>query len=210
MIEVLLADDQKLIRDGMISIIEKNSHISIVDVAENGDQAIELLNNRSYDVVLLDISMPGKNGIDTLEHIKDHFPKQQVLILSVFPEDVYAIRVLKLGANGYLTKNCDASELKEAIIKIAEGGRYITQELAELLAFTHEIGSEKPKHQYLSNREFDIFCKIAEGKTIKKIAIELKISDRTVSTYRYRIMDKLCMTNNAEITRYALEHHLIL
>lgn len=210
MIEVLLVDDQKLIRDGIKNIINQIGDIRVVETATDGDEAIELVRQQPFDIVLLDIAMPGKNGLEVLDQVKEIRPEQPVLMLSVFPEDAYAIRSLKLGANGYLTKNSDANDLESAIRKISEGGKYITPELAELLAFKYEVLAEKPKHQYLSNREYDIFCKLAEGKSIKEIAEEYNISDRTVSTYRYRILEKLGMANNADLTRYAIENRLIL
>jgi DNA-binding NarL/FixJ family response regulator len=210
MIEVLIVDDQELVLNGIKNLIEKSSNIKVKDITTNGNDAINLIKENTYNVILLDISMPYKSGLEVLEEIRIFNKNIPILILSVFQEEIYALRALQLGANGYLTKNASVNELIDAINKVVDGGKYINIKIAEMLAYNYATNPNNPKHQCLTKREFDIFCKIAEGKTLKEISNELNISDRTVSTHRHRILEKMKMNNNAEIIRYALEHKLII
>ena len=210
MIEILIVDDQQLVLEGIKNLIEETSKIRVKDTAFNGNDALNLIKKNKYDVVLLDISMPEKSGLEVLKEIKTIKSDLPVLILSVFQEEVYALRALQFGASGYLTKNSSVNELISAINKIANGGKYINGKIAEMLACSYESKPNYPTHQCLTQREFEIFRKIAEGKSLKEIANDLNISDRTVSTHRHRILEKMNMNCNADIIRYALEFKLII
>ncbi len=167
------------------------------------------LSENNYDVVLLDISMPGRNGLDILRQLKSERPKLPVLMLSVYPEKQYAKRALKAGASGYLTKESAPDELIAAIRKVIQGRKYVTSTLAEMLALELENGVEKPSHEILSDREYQVMCMIASGKTIKEIANELSLAIPTITTYRNRILEKMRLKNNAEIIYYAVKQGLV-
>lgn len=167
------------------------------------------MSKNDYDVILLDISMPGRSGLDVLKELKGQKPKLSVLVLSIHPEEQYAVRVLKAGASGYLTKESAQDELISAIQKVSTGRKYISASLAERLALDLEMDAERPLHESLSDREYRVMCMIASGKTVKKIAEELFLSVKTVSTYRARLLDKMRMKSNAELTYYAIKHRLI-
>ena len=209
MIKVLIADDHAIVRQGLKQILTETPDMMVAGEASSGAEAIEKIRAEDWGVVLLDISMPGKTGVDTLKQIKEEKPKLPVLVLSMYPEDQYAIRLLKAGASGYLTKESAPELLVAAIRRVAEGRKYISPSLAEMLA--HEVGgdSEKPLHKTLSDREYQIFCTIASGKTVSDIAAELSLSVKTVSTYRARVLEKMKMKNNAELTYYAIKNHLV-
>jgi len=208
MIRILVADDHPIVRKGLKQIIEETSDIIVEDEAGNGYEVLEKIQKNNFDVVLLDISMPGKNGLDVLKQIKTIKSNLPVLILSMHPEEQYAIRVLKAGASGYLTKESAPEELVKAIRKVANRGKYVSSSLAERLVFDLSDGN-KMAHETLSDREFQVMCMIASGKTVSVIADELSLSVKTVSTYRARILDKMRLKNNAELTRYAFENNLI-
>ena len=209
MIKVLIADDHPVVRKGLREIVKEAFHVAIADEVSNGQEVLERVAKNDYDVVLLDISMPGRNGLDVLKELKGQKPKLPVLVLSIHPEEQYAVRVLKAGASGYLTKESAQDELISAIQKVSTGRKYISPSLAERLALDLEMGAEKPPHESLSDREYQVMCMIASGKTVKEIAQELFLSVKTVSTYRARLLDKMRMKSNAELTYYAIKHRLI-
>ncbi len=209
MIRVLIADDHNIVRQGMKRVLSKTPDIEVVGEASTGQEALDKIWAEKFDVVILDISLPGRNGLEILRQIKAHQPKLQVLVLSMYPEEQYAVRVLRGGAAGYLTKESDKSELIEAIRRIAQGKKYITPALAEMLADELEPSADKAPHERLSDREFHLLCLIAKGKTTKEIADDLALSMKTVGTHRARILEKMGMKSNAEITHYAIQHKLV-
>jgi DNA-binding NarL/FixJ family response regulator len=209
MIKILIADDHPVVRKGLGEIVKKAFDMVMVDEASNGQEVLERVLKNDYDVVLLDISMPGRSGLDILKELKGQKPKLSVLVLSIYPEEQYAVRVLKAGASGYLTKESAQDELISAIQKVSTGRKYITPSLAERLALDLEMGAEKPPHESLSDREYQVMCMIASGKTVKEIAEELFLSVKTVSTYRARLLDKMRMKSSAELTHYAIKYRLV-
>jgi two-component system, NarL family, invasion response regulator UvrY len=209
MIRILVADDHAVVRQGVKQILSEVSDMSIKDEAQNGSETLEKVLQHYYDVVLLDISMPGRSGLEILEDIKNHRPKLAVLILSMHPEEQYAIRALRAGASGYLTKASAPQELIGAIRKVAGGGKYVTSSLAEQLADELEGDAEKNPHERLSNREHQVMLMLAAGKSVSDIADELCLSVKTISTYRTRVMSKMGMKKNAELTLYAVHNKLI-
>ncbi len=209
MIKILIADDHAIVREGLKQIVADTSDMIVTAEASDGHEVLALLSKNNYDVVVLDMAMPGLTGLDILKQIKRETPKLPVLILSVHPEEQYAVRSLKAGASGYLTKESAPDELITAIRKISMGGKYIPSSLAEKLAFELEVDAEKPPHKTLSDREFQVMCMIAKGRTIKNIAEELFLSPKTVSTYRSRILEKMKMKSNEELTHYVINNHLI-
>jgi len=209
MIKIIIADDHAVVRTGLKQIIESDPNLRVTGEASSGFELLEKIQEGNYDVVLLDISMPGKDGLETLKEIKRIKPKLPVLIFTVYPEDQYAVRLLKAGASGYLNKECEPEELIEAIYRVAMGRKYVSENLAELLAQKLEETSSVPLHELLSDREFQVLCLIASGKTIKEIADTLQLSANTVSTYRIRILEKMKMKNNAELTHYAIKNGLV-
>jgi len=209
MIRVLIADDHPIVRRGLRQILCETDDIVVVDEAQDCAETLEKLDQQRFDVLLLDISMPGRGGIDVLIEMKSAGIQTPALMLSIFPEDQYAVRALKSGASGYLTKNCDAETLIEAIRKVASGGRYVSAELGERLASNLLRDERKPPHELLSDREFEVLKRIASGKSTHKIADELNLSVQTVSTYRARIRQKTQLKSMAEITAYALKNRLM-
>lgn len=204
---ILLVDDFPVVRRGVRAILEDQVPPYAVSEAGNADEALAAL-EQPYDAVVLDLSMPGRSGIDLLAEIKHRFPKLPVLIMSLHGEEQFAVRALRAGASGYLTKNAAPEQLATAISKIARGGRYISETLAERLA-THGNSAASSPHERLSDREFDVMRGIASGGTVGEIATRMHLSVKTVSTYRARLLDKMGMTTNSELTRYALEHGLV-
>ncbi len=209
MIKILIADDHVIVRQGLKQIVADTHDIVVAGEASNGREVLDKVLKNDYDVVLLDITMPGKSGLDVLKELKNYKIAIPVLILSIHPEEQYAVRTLKAGAAGYLTKESASDELVAAIRKVALGGKYVSSFLAEKLAFDLETETEKPPHQALSDREYQVMCMIALGKTVKEIAEELLLSAKTVSTYRSRILLKMQMKNNAELIRYTIENQLL-
>jgi two-component system, NarL family, invasion response regulator UvrY len=207
--KILLADDHTMFREGVKQLLAGTSEFVIVDEASDAAQVLEKAQKTKCDVVVLDISMPGRDGIDVLKQLKQLNPHLSVLILSMYPEDQYAFRAIKAGASGYLTKNKASSELIAAIRKVAAGRKYISSEVAEQLANDLARDSDKPLHQKLSDREYQVMCMIASGKTVGQISQELALSVSSVSTMRTRILKKFEMKTNAEITRYAIKHDLV-
>jgi DNA-binding NarL/FixJ family response regulator len=210
MTRILIADDHAIVREGLKQIVQQTSDIKVIDEACNAAETIEKVSRLELDLLLLDISMPDRSGLDVLLEIKRDYPRLPVLILSFHPEDQYAHRMLKAGASGYVTKESASDELVQAIRKVALGGRYMSANLAERLVFdmVEQNGSAAP-HESLSNREFQVFRLIAAGKTVKEIGDELSLSVKTISTNRTRIVEKMSFRNNSEFTQYAIKHKLL-
>lgn len=205
--KILIADDHAIVRKGLIELLHEAFSDLQVFEAVNSQQAIDTVQEQSLDVILLDISMPGRNGIETLKQIRALGMKTPVLMLSMHPEDQYAIRSLKAGASGFINKESATEELLVAIQKVLGGKKYITESLAERLAEVGEQGA-RPSHEFLSDREMQVLQQIASGKTVSEIAEELSLSVNTISTYRTRLLEKLALGNNAELTRYAIDNDL--
>jgi DNA-binding NarL/FixJ family response regulator len=208
-IRVIIADDHAILRQGLRQILLTQPDMEVVGEASNYGELMQQVRKAGWDVLLLDIAMPGKNGIDALKQIKHEYPKLPVLILSMYPEDQYAVRALKAGASGYLTKVTAAEQLVHAIRTVTRGRRYITAEFAESLAASLTGDVDAPAHEALSDREFQTLRHIAAGKTLAQIGEELALSPKTVSVYRARLLEKLHLSTNAELTRYAIENKLL-
>ncbi|WP_136416261.1 MULTISPECIES: response regulator transcription factor [Oxalobacteraceae] len=209
-IRILIADDHAIVREGLKQILADTKDMVVAGDAENGLDAIKLARNGDSDVLLLDISMPDKSGIEVLKQVKKDAPKLAVLMLSMHREDQYAIRSLKAGAAGYLNKQSAPAELVDAIRQVASGRKYISQALAQELA--NQVGDENrevPPHETLSDREYQTLIMIASGKTVSDIATELTLSVKTISMYRSRLLQKMKMRHNAELTHYAIKNHLV-
>ena len=210
MAKVLIADDHVLVRAGLRQFLEDDRNITEIGEAATGQQTLDRLRDDRWDLLILDINMPDRSGLDILKHVLSGFPETRVLILSGFPERQYAINVLRAGAHGFLAKESAAEELMKAVHLVLSGRRYVSPTMAELLI--SEIdggGSDRPIHLQLSEREFQIFCKLASGNPVSEIARELCLSVKTVSTYRSRVLEKLNFRTNADITSYALRNGLI-
>ena len=209
MIRVLIADDHPIVRQGLQQILGDTPDIRVVGEATNGKEALDKVRVGAWDAVILDISMPDRNGLDVLKQLVSEMPGLPVLVLSMYSEDQFAMRVLKAGARGYLTKESAPDELVKAIRKVVSGGTYVSACLAEKLAF--EIGGDSSKlpHETLSDREFQVLRLIAAGKSVKETAVELSLSAKTVSTYRARILTKMKLGTTAELIHYAIQNHLI-
>lgn len=210
MINIIIVDDHAIVRKGLRQIITETPGMTVTAEADKGRDALQLVSEKACDLVILDISLPDMNGLEVLKYIKADQKDLPVLILSMHPEEQYAIRVLNAGADGYLTKDAATEELIEAIRKIAEGGKYVSSSLGERLAADVSIDNEKSLHAKLSDREYQILCMIASGKTATEIAGELFISVKTVSTYRMRLLEKMNMKNNAQLTNYAVKAGLVV
>jgi two-component system invasion response regulator UvrY len=209
MIRVLVADDHAVVRRGVVQILDEAPDLVAAGEASTGREVLQQVQENDYDVLVLDIGMPDGSGLEVLHQLRTLRPELHVLILSMYPERQYALRALKAGAAGYLTKESAPDELVAAVRRIAQGGRYITQSLAEELTAALVGEVEQPPEQILSDREFQVVCMLAEGKTIAAIASELSLSVKTISTYRARVLEKLNLSNTAEIIRYAFEHKLV-
>ncbi len=209
MIRILIADDHAIVRKGLKQIISETQDMVVADEAGDGQEVLNKVRKNGFDMVLLDISMPGRTGLDILRELRAEKPKMPILVLSMYPEEQYAVRVLRAGASGYLTKESAPDELIAAIRRVSLGKKYITPSLAERLALDLDVDSEKPLHETLSDREYQVLCLIASGKTVGEIAEKLSLSAKTISTYRARILEKMNMKNNAELTHYALQHKLV-
>ncbi|HCY75489.1 MAG TPA: DNA-binding response regulator [Ignavibacteriales bacterium] len=208
--KVIIVDDHELIREGLKKVTAREPDIEVVGEASNSDELFELLNKHEVDIVILDISMPGRSGIDIITDIKIQGPNTKILIHTMHPEDRFAVQSLRAGGSGYITKNNASKSLVEALRKIYDGRKYISSSLAEQLTMELERNYEKPLHESLSSREFEVMRFIAQGKAVRDIAEILCISTNTVSSYRSRIMEKMRMKTNAEIIRYAVENNLLL
>ena len=207
--KILIADDHPVVRQGLRQMLSSEEDLTVVGEATNGHEVVELSRKVSWDVAVLDYNMPGKNGLELVRELRQRHPNRPVLILSMYPEERYALRALKAGAVGYMTKESAPGELVSAIRKVAKGGRYVSPSLGEKLAQELTGDSERPLHETLSDREYQIMWMIASGKTVGEIAEQLFLSPNTVSTYRARILKKMDMKNNAELMHYAITHHLV-
>jgi len=209
MIKVMITDDHAIVRQGLKQILSETDDISVTGEAENGFQALKLVRQYGFDVILLDISLPDRNGIEVLKQIKKEYPSMAVLMLSMHNESEFALRALKGGASGYLNKQSAPAQLVTAIRTVASGHKYITPVLAEELANTVTGGSDQPLHTTLSDREYQTLCMIAAGKALSEISAAMCLSPKTVSVYRARLMEKLKLANNSELIRYAIKHNLV-
>ncbi|MBI1764638.1 MAG: response regulator transcription factor [Acidobacteria bacterium] len=209
MIRILIADDHAIVRSGLKQIVTHTPDLTVVGEATSSQELLTLARQQPWDLIILDIHMPGRGGLETLKDLKREFPKLPVLILSMYPEDQYAVRAIKAGASGYLSKDSAPDELLTAIHKILRGGKYISSIVAEHLATAVDAKSDKAPHELLSDREYQILCLIASGKTVGEIAVELNLSVKTVSTHRGRILDKMQMKTSAELTHYAIRNQLV-
>ncbi len=209
MIKVLIADDHAIVREGLKLILGEAPGMEVVAEAGSGPEVMSLIHEENCDLVLLDISMPGSNGIEVLKSIKRELPDLPVLILSMYPEEQYAIRSFRAGASGYLTKDGPSEELLAAIRKAVDGGRYVSSSLGETLAFSLNEKTSKHPHEVLSDREYQVFQLLALGVSTREIAGSMTLSIKTVSTYRTRVLGKMNMKSNVQLTRYAVQHGLI-
>ena len=209
MIKVLIADDHALFREGLRQLLDDSPHIVVADEASSGPEVLEKISANDYDILLLDIAMPGMSGLDVLKQLKNLKPRLRVLVLSMYPEEQYAVRAIKAGALGYLTKRSASGELITAIRKVSDGGTYISTSITDKLILDLDPDRGRPLHESLSDREYQIFCMIARGKTVGKIAQELFLSVKTVSTHRVHILEKMKMETNAELTHYAMKNDLV-
>lgn len=209
MIKILIADDHAIIRRGLCHIVASEPDMDVCGEAENAEQTVEALRNQPCDVVVLDINLPGRSGLDVLKQIRQEHPRIPVLVLSVHSEEQYGVRVLKSGAAGYLTKESAPEQLVQAIRKVYRGGKYVSEKLAETLVV--ELGHEggQAPHAGLSDREYEVMLMIASGKTVGEIADVLSLSVKTISTYRARVLSKMNMKNNAELTYYVIQNGLL-
>ena len=207
-VRVLIADDHPVVRQGLKQMLGAEPDITVAGEADSSQEVVELSGRVAWEVAVVDYNMPGKGGVDLVKELRRRFPQRAVLVLSMYPEDQYALRVLKAGAAGYLTKESATEELINAIRKVANGGRYVSAALGERLALELAGGDGQPLHRKLSDREYQIMWMIASGKTIGEIAQQLFLSPNTISTYRARILEKLELKNNAELMRYAIHHQL--
>lgn len=208
-IRVALVDDHAIVRSGLRGFLEDQHDMAVVAEAASGREAIEVVRNHALDVLLMDISMPGQSGIDALAMIRAKAPDLGILILSGYPEEHYAVNLIRQGASGYLNKQCEPTEIIQAIRRIASGHRYISASVAELLAQQVNRASDGLPHEQLSDREFQVFLRLAKGETVGDIADALCLSVKTVSTYRTRVMEKMCLASNSDLTYYALKNKLI-
>ena len=210
MLKILIDDDHAIVRAGLKQVLADTPDMTVTDEAGGAEEAIRKALDGDFDVVVLDISMPGRGGLEVLKQIKSQKPKLPVLVLSMHPEEQYALRVLKAGAAGYLTKESAPEELIDAIRKVSKGMKYVSSYLAQEIVFALDSDTERPIEETLSNREFQVLCMIASGKTAREIAEELSLSVKTVSTYRSRILEKMRMKSNAELTNYAIKNNLVI
>jgi len=208
MLRVIIADDHPVVLKGLKEIIEEHFDNVTIDISSKGYELLNKINSNDYDIVLLDISLPDINGLEVLREIKKKKHKLHVLILSMYPEEQYAVRALKAGANGYLTKKSASDELVLAVRKILAGKRYLSPAFAEKMMLDFESDTQKPPHENLSDRELEVLCMIGKGKAVKEIAGELHLSSNTIRTYRARILEKIGVKGTSELIHYAITHNL--
>jgi len=206
---ILIADDHPVVRQGLRQMLASEADLNVVGEARDGHEVIEISKRVEWDVAVLDYNMPGRTGLELVKELKQRHPGRPVLILSMYPEERYALRALKAGAAGYITKESASGELVNAIRKVAKGGRYVSATLGERLAQELAGDSERPVHERLSDREYQIMWMIASGKTVGEVAQQLFLSPNTISTYRARILRKMNMKSNAELMHYAIAQHLV-
>jgi two-component system, NarL family, invasion response regulator UvrY len=209
MIRILVADDHAIVRRGLRQIVADESDMEVVGEAQTAQKILDLAREEEWDVIVLNISMPGRGGFEALKALKQTHSKRPVLVLSMYPEDQFAVRAFRAGAAGYMTKESAPEELVQAIRKVVRGGKYVSPSLAEKLAGELGEDAERPPHEALSEREYHVLCLLASGKTVTQIAAEMSLSVKTISTYRARLLEKMRMKTNAEVTRYAIEHRLV-
>ena len=209
MIRVLIIDDHPIVRTGIRSLLARAADIEVVAEAADGEDGLRRAAANRPDVVVLDVSLPGTSGLEVLKNLRSRLPETAVLMLSMHPEDQYAVRLLRAGASGYLSKEAPAETLVEAVHKVASGGKFVSPQVAERLAFNLDPDFEGPLHEKLSRREFEVLRHLASGKTVGDIARELALSIKTVSTYRRRVLDKMSMSTTAQLIRYAYENRLV-
>jgi two-component system, NarL family, invasion response regulator UvrY len=209
MIRIIIADDHAAIRRGVKDILADEADMEIGAEASTAQELLDLVRKQAWDAVVLDISLPGRSGLEVLSELKHERPSLPVLVHTMHSEDQFAVRALRAGAAGYLTKDSAPEELVKALRKIVDGGKYVGQSLAEKLAVNVDANIDRAPHQALSDREFQVLRLLASGKTVSEIADELSLSVKTISTYRSRILDKMKMKNNAELMRYALQHKVV-
>jgi two-component system, NarL family, invasion response regulator UvrY len=209
MIKVLITDDHPVVRQGIRQILNTCPEVVFVDEASDGSEMLSKMHQEQYNVLLLDISMPGRNGLDLLKEVKNIYPGTAVLMLSIHPEEQYAIRAFKLGASGYLTKSSVPEELISAVLKVAQGKNYLSSSLQDKIGSFFDASKEEKQHNLLSERELQVMCMLAEGKKPQQIADELSVSPKTVATYRERILEKMAMKSTAEIIKYAIQSGLV-
>jgi DNA-binding NarL/FixJ family response regulator len=209
MTRILVADDHPVVRKGLKQILTEAPDMEVGGEASTGQEALDKVRAEGWDVVILDISMPGKSGLEVLKQLKRERPGLPVLVLSMHPEDQYAVRALRAGASGYMTKDSAPDELVRGVRKIVQGGKYVSPQLAEKLALDLGTGSQQAPHETLSDREFQVMRLIAAGKTVTEIGEELALSTKTISTYRARVLEKMRMSNNAELIHYAVRNGLV-
>lgn len=209
MTRILIADDHALVRAGLKQFLQEERRDIQVAEAASGQQTLDMLRGGNFDLLILDINMPDRGGLDILKHVRAGHPNTKVLVLSGYPERQYAVNVLKAGASGYLSKDGAPAELTKAVSQVLAGKRYVSASLAELLVAELDVDHNKPLHADLSEREFQIFCKLAAGQSVSEIANELSLSVKTVSTYRTRVLEKMCFKSNADITSYAVRNGLV-
>jgi len=209
MIRILIADDHSIVRQGLERILQKEFPAAVVEEAASGEEMLKMVIKADWDLVISDLSMPGKSGLEVLQHIKEFNPKLPVLILSIYPEEQYALRVLKAGASGYLNKAMAPEELIVAVHRVLSGKKYITPSIAEQLAENFDHFNNKLPHEYLSDREFEVMKLLAAGNSLTDISSRLSISSSTVSTYRARILEKMKLKSNADLTSYVINNHLL-
>ena len=207
--KILIADDHPIFRSGVKQILAQGIRATCITEAPSAREAMKLVRNDEWDIVLLDISMLGQSGLQVLKDIRSMRPRLPILMLSMEPSDQLVLRAIANGANGYLHKDCDPNQLTSAVQKVLDGGRYISDSVAANLLFSRSIGSDEPEHRNLSDREFQILLMIAAGKSLSRIAEELVLSVKTVSTYRARLLQKMRMCTNADVIRYALRENLV-
>lgn len=210
MIRVFIADDHPIVREGLKGILGDCESMEVVGEAASGSETLERLRAQAADVALLDLSMPGPGVFDLIGQLKDEHPRLRILVVSMQPEEIWAVRILRAGASGFVAKDRSPEELEAAIRRIDDGGRYVSQALAERLALgLLEEDESNPPHERLSNREYEVLCLLAQGKLVKEIAAQLSLSPKTVSTYRSRLLEKLEVKTTAELIRYAIRHDLV-
>ena len=210
MIRVLIADDHAIVRKGLVQIVSETMDMKVLAEAENASEVFDAVRDQDLDAVILDLNLGESSGLEILKQVKIEFPELPVLILSVYPENQFAIRTLKAGASGYLNKDSAPEQLVEAIRRVVDGKKYVSQVVAEELLYQLDTENDGPRHESLSDREFQVLRMLASGKTVSEIADSLALSVKTISTYRSRLLEKMNMNSNAELTHYAIKNNLVL
>jgi len=209
MLKFLIADDHAVVREGVKRILREEFPQADFGEAQNAVQVLQQVRDRHWDMIMLDISLPSRSGLEVLKELKSLNPKLPVLILSIHPEELYAVRALRAGAAGYMTKECVPEELRDAVRKVLSGGKYISESLAERLVYELGVDAERAPHERLSDREYEVMLMISSGKKVSEIAQILQLSPKTISTYRARILQKMNMKSNAQLTHYAIQNRLL-